>query len=269
MFEKLKPFLAGLIAAALAVLGGRYLPPPAPPTPPPATKPQEPPPPTIPAPPPKPEPKPNPEQAIARIQFGNAGCSGAVIGPRREDGKWWVATAAHCVVGVGQRGTMRMLDGRTFGVQVAAHAPRVNGIGPDACWLVTDSNTEELPFGYLADTDPEPGTKVWHAGYGVDRPGNREEGEVLAKSDSNGQIQFYLSVSSGDSGGGICMDKDGKIVATVCCTTQRGAKGYVGGAGPAALRRAKPTAMVLDDWTPSEVPIREVPKVMPKPEGDK
>lgn len=268
MFSRFGPYIAAVLAALLAALGVRYMPPPTPaaPAPPPATAPANPPD-TKPTPPP---PKPEVEKAIARIQFpapgGTAGCTATVIGPRRDDGKWWVLTAAHCVQAVGDRGTMRLLDGRTLGVQVQSVDRRA-----DACWLATDSSTEALPFALLAEGDPPPGTRVWHAGYGVDRPGSREDGEVVATSNADGQIQFRLNVSSGDSGGGICVDATGRVVSTVCCTTAKGQLADVWGAGPAAIRRAKPTAMVMDDWSPVPIPIRPTPKAMPpkEPAADK
>ncbi|MGL6097132.1 MAG: hypothetical protein ACRC7O_15210, partial [Fimbriiglobus sp.] len=79
---------------------------------------------------PKPNPKPDPKPdgtkpdaaaALGKIRFGNAGCTATVIGPRRADGKWDVLTAAHCVNGEGQRGTMTLKDGRSFAITVSAH----------------------------------------------------------------------------------------------------------------------------------------------------
>lgn len=257
MLSKLSPFLAAILAAAAVLFGGRYLPPPAPVAPPPATTPAPPP-----APPAPPEVKPDAPAALARIQFGNSGCTATVIGPRRADGRYWVLTAAHCIQGVGQRGTMRLLDGRQLGIQVLASNARA-----DCAWCVTDTTTEVLPFALLAENDPPPGQKIWHAGYGVHVPGNREEGVVVAQSNADGQIQFKLSVSSGDSGGGICLDESGRVVATVCCTTAKGVYADVWGAGPAAIRRALPTAMAADtpEWTPIEIPIK-VPVKMPAAE---
>lgn len=246
--ERLTRWAEFLIAAAIAVIGARYgipIPPPPVPLPgnPPDVRPVDPPAP--------PSPQPNTPAAIARIQFGNSGCTATIIGPRRSDGRWWALTAAHCVSGPGQRGTMRLLDGRTEGVQVVSRDPR-----SDCAWLVTDSNHEKFPFALLAESSPPVGSKVWHAGYGVHVPGNREDGTVTGAPDSNGQLRFRISVSSGDSGGGICLDDSGRVVSCVCCTTQRGAIADVWGASVESIRRSQPTAMVMDDWTPIEVPMR-------------
>lgn len=207
------------------------------------------------APPPRPaDADPDPTRAIARIQFGNAGCTATVIGPRREDGKWWVLTASHCVSQIGQTGSMRMLDGRTF-VLRAIVLDRTS----DCCWCETSRDDVSLPFALLADRSPDVGARVWHAGYGVDRPGNREEGTVAAPPNADGQIQMKLSVSSGDSGGGICLTTDGRVVSCVCCTTSRGNLADVWGASVESIRKLQPTTHVWDEWTPVDVPTRMPP----------
>ena len=263
----LKQFLATLIAAALAALGVRFGAPPearpqpqppvvpAPPVKPPV-EPLDPLPGPAPA-PPKSEPKPDAPAAIARLSFGNVGCTATVIGPRREDGRWWCLTAAHCVKAVGQRGVIRLKDGRTSEVTVAAFDRKA-----DCCWLVTETADQVYPFAVLATASPAAGAKVWHAGYGVHVPGNREDGVVEAGPDANGQIRMRLSVSSGDSGGAICLNELNEVVSCVCCTTAKGKVAQVWGASPEAIHRAKPTVMALDGWEPIEIPIR-VPDPMP------
>jgi hypothetical protein len=248
---KLNSLLLGVIALAGAALGaflpGLFRPAPTP-VPPPATAPA---PPTEPRPEPKPEPKPDTLNAIGRIQFGQSGCTATVIGPRRSDGKWNVLTAAHCVTRVGEAGVMRFRDGRTTGIVVAAF-DRTS----DACWCVT-ADAGEYPFAWLADTTPPIGKKVWHAGYGVDVPANREDGEVKAGPNGSGQSQFWLSVSPGDSGGGICLDESGRVISPTCCTTRLAAPGDVWGASPESCRRllAQVTLFqVFDDWKPAAMP---------------
>jgi hypothetical protein len=247
--DRLIQFLAALLAAALAAVGARYGIPIPPPAPPPATTAPE----VGPAPMPLPQPpSPDTPRAIARIQFGNAGCTATVIGPRLGDGRYWVLTASHCVQSIGQHGTMRMLDGRTLGIVVQALDRK-----PDCCWCLTESNAEVLPFALLADRSPAPGTRIWHAGYGVDKPGNREDGSVDAAPDSNGQLRMTLSVSSGDSGGGICIDQDNRVISCVCCTAARGQRSSVWGASVESIRRTQPAGVVADIWTPIEIPTRE------------
>ena len=196
----------------------------------------------------------DPPNALGRIQFGNAGCTATVIGPRRPDGKWDVLTAAHCVRNTPKNGKMRLLDGRTIGVTVVSvHAE------PDVCWLVTDDPIESLPYANLAASNPEVGTKIWHAGYGVDTPGNREDGHVAENENGQGQIRFILSVSSGDSGGGILRTDTNEVVSTVCCTSVMARKASMWGGSTEAIRKTRPVApKVRTDfkWEPVPMPIK-------------
>jgi hypothetical protein len=199
----------------------------------------------------KPEGKADAPAALVRIQFGSAGCTATVIGPRREDGRWNVMTAAHCVKRVGDRGSARFKDGRVCGIQVTS----LNTTS-DVAWCVTETNSEVYPFANLAHASPAVGEKVWHAGYGVDAPGNREDGIVEAGPDSSGQLRFRLSVSSGDSGGGICLNEKNEVLSPVCCTTAKGRVAQVWGCSPEAAARARPTSMAMDGWEPLEIPER-------------
>ena len=254
--KRIVDFLAALAVAALAAIGARYGIP-VPPLPPITVEPPPvilPPSPTLP-PGSEPDARPDPAKALVRLSFGNVGCTGTVIGPRRVDGRYWILTAAHCVNRIGQQGTFRLLDGRTGGMTVVSFDKSA-----DCCWCVTSNNSDVYPFALLAGSSPQPGTKIWHAGYGVDRPGNREEGEVTHGPDSNGQIRMTLSVSSGDSGGGIIATADGKVISCVCCTSNRGGIGDVWGTSPEAAIRNRPNETVLDDWKPIDVPIRMPPK---------
>lgn len=217
-------------------------------------------------PPPKPKPddkgagKLDPPAAIAKISFPPFACTAAPIGPRRKDGRWDVLTAAHCVdhVRVGTRGTMRLLDGRTIGVIVA-----VVDSTCDVCWLVTEEAVEDMPYANLAKENPAVGTAVWHAGYGIDRPGNREEGVVTGGENSRGQLAFTLNVSSGDSGGPIMRKDTSEVVSCVCCTQGRGIKTTMYGGSVAQARRLRPGEKVAEPaverpgefkWTPIEIP---------------
>lgn len=254
--QKIMQLLAYALTAALTILAARYgLPPPPVIVPPPEAPPIVFPPGTVPPNAPSPELQPDPPNAIVRLSLKGVGCSATVIGPRRQDGRWWVMTAAHCVERAGQNGTIRFLDGRTTGCTVQSFDRKC-----DVCWMTTDNNTEVYPYALLAAASPPVGTKIWHAGYGVDRPGNREQGEITSGPDANGQLRMKLNVSSGDSGGGIVWNDRGEIVSCVCCTAGRGQLTDTWGTSPEAALRAKPTAMVLDDWQPLEVPLRMPPK---------
>lgn len=195
--------------------------------------------------------KPDAPKAIARITFAPYGCTATPIWPRRDDGKWDVLTAAHCVshVKVGSTGTMKMLDGRSFTVRVAA----VNAQA-DVCWMTTEEVVADLPYAVLAADVPAAGTKIWHAGYGVDKPGNREEGEVLGGEDGNGQIRMSLSVSSGDSGGGIFRVDSNELVSVVCCTSAKGFKTNVWGGSCKSAAKYRPTKSKTSEWDPIAIP---------------
>lgn len=197
--------------------------------------PPTPPNPTPPTPPDPDKPKPNPVQALAYIQFGNSGCTATVIYPRRADGRWNILTAAHCVPSMDAHGVMKMKDGRSVKVTVASIDRRC-----DVSWLITDDKIETLPYALLAADNPPVGTAVWHAGYGVDKPNNREDGTVKRSEDSNGQICYHLSVSSGDSGGGIFRSDTNEVVGTVCCTAGKGVKTDMWAGSAKQARRLMP-----------------------------
>ncbi len=211
--------------------------------------------------PPAPKPKPDPVNALGRIQFGNAGCTATVVWPRRSDGRWDLLTAEHCVdaVPIGARGQMQLRNSNSrIGVVLVSRESK-----SDIAWLVTDSaDLADLPFAILADKTPAPGTKIWHAGYGVHIPGNREDGEILQLPNSDNQVQYALSVSSGDSGGGIFNNETGELLSPVCCTTQKNVKARVWGGSPerATQLRPKPRAETddVDNWfRPTAIPERK------------
>lgn len=206
--------------------------------------------------PPAPEPKPpgkaNAEHAIGKLRFGNAGCTATVIGPKRSDGRWDILTAAHCTGGVGSRGTFTLKDGRTLAVTVAAR-----NTDADLTWLVTDAAVDDLPFANLAAKNPPVGTEIWHMGYGIDQPGNREAGTITGAETPDGQLPMELSVSSGDSGGGIFRADTNELVAVVCCTTDRGRKVLMFGGSAERAGRMRPVAKTdTDVWEPLAIPVR-------------
>ncbi len=203
---------------------------------------------------PPPGAKPDPVAALGRIRFGNSGCTATVVGPRRPDGRWDVLTAAHCVSGTDQRGTLTLKDGRSLGLRVVAHDKTA-----DVAWCVTEEQPSGLPHALVAAKNPDPGTTVWHMGFGTDKPGNREEGTVAERENGQGQLRLILNVSSGDSGGGIFRADTNELVAVVCCTSGMGRKVSMWGASAEAVRRARPKASEAEPgWVPMPVPIRKV-----------
>lgn len=207
-------------------------------------------------PPVPPKVKPDPVAATGRITFGNSGCTATVIYPRRADGRWDVLTAAHCVT-TANRGRLNLRTGQSVSVRVV----KTNS-DADICWLVTEEPAEGLPFAELAPEIPDAGTAVWHNGYGVDRPENREDGVVDGQS-SGGQLRMTLNVSSGDSGGGIFRSDTGQLVAVVCCTQSRGQKTTMYGGSSVMAARLRPTSSEVDAQPTQE--IFAPPAPMPDP----
>jgi len=247
--QQLVHWAVAILAAVLAAVGARYgivVPPP------PVV---EVPIPQIPAPVPPPAAKLDPLGAIMQIARANVGCSATVIGPRRVDGTYWVISAAHCTKQVGEHWTGKLRNGRTVGLKVV----NINRTA-DYAWMLTEDNGIELPYTLLADSTPAPGGKVWHAGYGVDVPGNREDGTVTAAPNSDGQTEFRISVSSGDSGGGIIVDDSGRWISCVCCTTARGSVARVWGSSVEAARKGQVALTSEWSWQPMEVPIKMPPE---------
>lgn len=197
----------------------------------------------------------DPPNAIGRIQFGSAGCSATVIGPRRPDGRWDVLTAAHCMGMAGQQGTMKMpASGKVVAVRVA-----VRDAARDIAWLETEP-VEDLEYALLADRNPPVGAPVWHQGYGVDRPRSLETGTVEAGENQSGQLRFLLSVSSGDSGGGIFESSTNRVVSTVCCTSGMARKASMWGGSVEQAIKVRPVAKTDtfdSDWRPVEIPLRD------------
>lgn len=192
----------------------------------------------------------NPRKAIVRLSFAGKGCTATVIGPRRPDGRWDILTASHCTDPVGGKGRIITQDGNALAVTVTARDTT-----PDLTWLVTDASDLELSYALLADRMPAIGSKVWHAGYGTDRPGNVETGEVASGELRNGMVTFNLSVSPGDSGGGIFDAESGRLLGAVCCTSGMARKAAMYAGGPLAAARLRPGRASWRDDTPATMPI--------------
>jgi len=147
---------------------------------------------------------------------------------------------------------MVLRNGTTLRITYISSDPR-----SDHAWFTTTLPSERLPYGLLADALPSPDDKVYHGGWGIDQPGNRESGTVVRGDNGAGQTQFRLSVSSGDSGGGIALDSSGRILSPVCCTTAKGQVADVWGANVSECRKTWPMPIpTLAEWTPIEIPIR-------------
>ncbi len=194
----------------------------------------------------------DPVNAVVRIQFGNAGCSGTFVGPILPDGRLQLLTASHCLKGQPKNGVAVFRDGTTVRI-----VQQGNWEGPDVGWCVTELPVAKSYYTMLADAMPSVGDKVYHCGFGVDVPGNRENGVVVRPDNGEGQTQYQISVSSGDSGGGIALNEKGHILSPVCCTTAKGQRAQVWGATVEQCRKLRPLpSPVLEEWTPIDIPMK-------------
>jgi len=237
--------LAAVLAAVLAVLGNRQLPPPSDDTPsnPPAPK--------------QTEPAANPLDALGRLSMAGGFCSATPVGPLGKDGKQVLLSAAHCVKSIGEACQYTSRAGRV----VRCFVSSVNRQA-DAALLVSEPLLEPLPYLLVATETPAAGSAVFHAGFGVDNPGNVEKGKVLQRDTGSGQVMFSLSVSPGDSGGGVCVDGSGRLISPVCCTTHLAQVGQVFGARPEIVRQMMLSPASFTSLPPMEMPMRmpvEVP----------
>lgn len=240
--EKAFQTLPALVAAVLALLGARYgLPAPAPA---PLVTPQ----------PEAPRPADDPLKAICKLIKPGSYCSGTVVTAADASGCQRIVSAAHCHKSVGESVNVAMRDGSGCVAHVIAIDRK-----SDCAILRTEPLKSALPYIEISTANPAIGADVMHAGYGRHVPGNIERGKVLAIENSDGQIQYLLSVSLGDSGGGICLDSKGKLLSPVCCTTKLDALGNVWGASPSIINRMmrEPTSFI--DVAPMEMPIRKLP----------
>ena len=196
--------------------------------------------------------EPDTNAAIGKIQLGNFGCTATIIGKRRADGRHNILTAHHCTAGAPREGAMNLPDGTTFRITFISSDPR-----SDHAWFATTLPGDPLPYALLADAIPVAGDKVYHKGFGVDRPGNVERGTVTNGDNGAGQTQFRISVSSGDSGGGIALNASGRVLSPVCCTTAKGQIADVWGATCVECKKTMPAiSPAFDEWTPIDIPIR-------------
>lgn len=246
--DTLKSLALAFLGALLAVLGNRQLPPPS------SSAPTAP---AIPAPPsPSPAPIPpnptnQPEQAIGKLVLPNGYCSATCVSPPDAANQQLLLSASHCVKGVGDVVTFYPKSGQMVSARVIAFNKTA-----DVILLKTTPVSSPLPFLNVAHTTPAVGTVVWHAGYGVDKPNNREEGKITKQDTGSQQVQFYLSVSPGDSGGGICLNQLNEVISPVCCTTNLAAPGSVYGGRPEVIQQMMQQPAAFVGVPPMPMPMR-------------
>lgn len=199
--------------------------------------------PTCPAPPPDtkppaPGPTKDPVAAIGRLAMDGGFCSATVVTAPDAAGRQRLVSAAHCVERVGERVTfIPRQGGHTIPCTVLAFDRKAD------ISIIATAEPTNLPYIGVAQQTPPVGSEVMHAGFGVDVPGNVERGQVLAGVNPDGQVRYRLSVSPGDSGGGICLTSAGELLSPVCCTDRLAGVGNVWGGSPENIRRmlANPT----------------------------
>ena len=190
-------------------------------------------------------------------------CSATVVNPPDATGRRTLVTAAHCVKRVGEAVTyIPRNESRSIPCSVVAIDRQA-----DIAILSTDAPQPDLPFLVVAVQTPAIGSEVLHAGFGRDRPANVERGTVTSAILPNGQVRYRLSVSPGDSGGGICFTSAGELLSPVCCTTAFGpAVGDTYGGSPERVRDMLNRPAWFIDLPPIAMPpppVFEVPQPMP------
>ncbi len=140
--------------------------------------------------------------ASVRISTGTAGCSGTFI---RHEGKIKLLTAKHCVRSVGQRVTIYWQK------KLAGKVERISRNHDLALVAIDGSEELDLPIAKIAGRVSS-GMQAWHHGFGVDRPGNVERGEIINPGDFRRDCTFTVRLSSGDSGCGV-FSESGELIA--------------------------------------------------------
>lgn len=141
-----------------------------------------------------------------QIRAGNSGCSGTLFRMDSSD-QYWLLTCGHCVH---RNGETVYIRGDTF--QLTGVVERFNR-QIDICLVRVNERGRQWPVAKIAETPPARGDRVWHHGFGVDRPGNIERGQITTVGDSRWACWYTTALSSGDSGSGQFLESNGELVA--------------------------------------------------------
>lgn len=131
---------------------------------------------------------------------GSGNCSITVIGPRASDGYYYALFSRHCC------------RSRTTGFSVTVahlkdHPAEIYARWADAdIALIRFKSDQDVPHALLSSSPPQKGDKVWHKGYGVNRPGNIESGKVLSVGSVSNAMSHTVLLSGGDSGSGLFLE---------------------------------------------------------------
>lgn len=195
----------------------------------------------------------NPSKSTYRISHGNSGCSATVIDRHRDTGAYILVTAAHCVSGERSRVSVHVPSmGTITGYVVAYDRQR------DAAVIETTPTDYTLYASRVSTTRRPLGRRVWHIGYGVDRPGNREAGTIIGYDDTSSQYMSDVSVSSGDSGSGVHDADDDTVCGTVCCVVSSGGRRWTQFTDISVhMRIYSDMVYSVDRWNPVDIPTIE------------
>lgn len=174
--------------------------------------------------------------ALMQIRMSSSMCTATVMGPMLDSGHYEALTAAHCL-SLGERCAGKLSDGRTTGWTCVAIDKRA-----DIAWLKSDlPNIGRIATARLATAVPVSRVAIWHKGFGIDRPGNKETGEFIGGPDGNQQLRYFISVSPGDSGGGMFRTDTSEVLSPVCCTMALAKPAYVWGGSPVRAWQLRPS----------------------------
>lgn len=190
------------------------------------------------------------KRSTYRISHGRSGCSATCVGRDSVDGSYILYTAAHCVDRIGDIVTVHV-DSNTRIRSTVIGLDKVS----DACVIRTQPTRIRLYSSRVYSGKASNGVRVWHIGYGIDKPGNREEGSIIGYDSDRRQYMSDISVSSGDSGSGVHTVDGDYVVGTVCCTVSVGGRRWTQFTDVQEhVRLFTSVDDMLDVWQPIQLP---------------
>lgn len=184
---------------------------------------QPPPPQFHPAPPTTPSPPPPENETHARTRAAtvavlqaHASGTGTNIDDPDDPNRDYVVTANHVVDRTNEPVTITDAEGRKSRGRVIARDKDA-----DLALIQVEPPRPNRTVATIAAAPKPIGTAIYHHAHGMHRPQNLETGTVRTTYRTDGQDTFTLSVSAGDSGGGIFDAETGELVAVIAATTAK------------------------------------------------